>query len=197
MRPTRTPRAALLGPKVYMRQTPDRILSAGGVLHDGCVAAHRGLGETDIGQFDAVTAVDFVTGCAVLARRQAVEASACSDESFYAVPRGGRLVPARARCGFRCPLRARRARLASRYASRDALSPLVTYYITRNTLLFARKHRLGGAALARRIGRDALTLLSWSVRPRWRHKRAQRDALLRALLDFARGRFGRASRAFD
>ena len=76
-------------------------------------------------------------------------------------------------------------------ASRDALSPLVTYYIARNTLLFARKHRLGGTVLARRFGRDALTLLSWSVRPSAREAPAARP-LARALLDFVRGRFGRA-----
>jgi hypothetical protein len=33
-------------------------------------------------------------------------------------------------------------------------------------------------------------LISWSVRPRWREKRAHRDALARGLRDFVRGNFG-------
>jgi GT2 family glycosyltransferase len=191
------PRAALLGSKVYMRQAPDRILSAGGVLREGCVADHRGIGEIDAGQFDEVTNVDFVTGCAVLARRRAVETIGVLDERFYLYQEEVDWCRRARDAGFTV-LYVPAARVwHPDTLSRDALSPLVTYYIARNTLLFARKHRLGSVALARRIGRDALTLLSWSVRPKWRAKRRQRDALARALLDFARGRFGRATRAFD
>jgi hypothetical protein len=58
--------------------------------------------------------------------------------------------------------------------------------------MLIRIHHLGTAALARHLARHALTLLSWSVRPRWRYRRAQRDALWRALVDFARGRTGPA-----
>jgi GT2 family glycosyltransferase len=191
------PRAALLGPTVYMRHAPDRILSAGGILRDGCVADHRGTGETDAGQFDALTEVDFVTGCCILARRQAVETIGLLDERFYLYQEEVDWCRRSRDAGF-AVLHVPAARVwHPDTLSRDALSPLVTYYIARNTLLFARKHRLGGAALARRVGRDALTLLSWSVRPKWREKRAQRDALAHALLDFARGRFGRASWAFE
>jgi len=186
------PRAALLGPKVCMREDPQRILSAGGVLHGGCVAGHRGIGELDVGQFDTPDDVDFVTGCALLARREAIEAIGPLDESFFLYQEE-----------VDWCRRAHAAGLAVRYVPaarvwhpdtrvRDAQSPLVTYYITRNTLRFARKHRIGGAAMARLLSRHARTLLSWSVRPAWRHKRRQRDALARALLDFAAGRSGRA-----
>jgi GT2 family glycosyltransferase len=73
---------------------------------------------------------------------------------------------------------------------RDASSPRVTYYIARNTLRFAAKHRLGRAVTARLVTRYLRTIASWSVRPMWRHKRAQRNALVRALGDFAAGRAG-------
>ena len=71
-------------------------------------------------------------------------------------------------------------------------SPMVTYYMSRNSLLFLWTHRLGIGLLLGRIGSYLLRLASWSVRPKWKHKRRQRDALLRGLADFVRGRHGRA-----
>ena len=186
------PRAGLLGPKVYTREDPGRILSAGGMLEDECVAVLRGLGEADTGQFDAVTEVDYVSGCAVLARRDAIEAIGMLDERFFLYHEEVDWCRRARAAGFSV-LYVPAARVWHPDTRvRDELSPLVTYYIARNTLQFARKHRVGGAAMARLIGRYARTLVSWSVRPRWRHKRRQRDALALALFDFAAGRLGRA-----
>ena len=74
----------------------------------------------------------------------------------------------------------------------DNGSPLVVYYVAHNTLRFMIKHRLY-PALARQALGYARTLASWSLRLKWRHKWAQRDALVRTLADFARGRSGRAA----
>lgn len=190
------PRAGLLGPKVYMREDPGRILSAGGVLQHGCVASHRGLGAADTGQFDALAEVDFVTGCAVLARRETVEVIGLLDERFFLYQEEVDWCQRARTAGF-AVLYVPTARVwHPDTRARDEQSALVTYYIARNTLYFARKHRVGGAAMARLLARYARTLLSWSVRPAWRHKQRQRDALARALLDFAAGRSGRATHRF-
>jgi hypothetical protein len=77
--------------------------------------------------------------------------------------------------------------------SRDENSAPVTYYTARNSLLFAKKHRLGYAVRVRLWLQYGRNLLSWSLRPRWRHKRRQRDALARALRDYALGRRGAAA----
>ena len=69
-------------------------------------------------------------------------------------------------------------------------SPRVTYLSARNELLLLTKHHAGWRALAATWLRHLRTLASWSVRPRWRAQRAQRDALARGLLDFVRGNFG-------
>jgi hypothetical protein len=39
-------------------------------------------------------------------------------------------------------------------------------------------------------GRTLLTLLSWTVRPRWREMRQHRDAMWQGVLDFLRKRWG-------
>jgi GT2 family glycosyltransferase len=72
-------------------------------------------------------------------------------------------------------------------------SPRITYYMTRNHLLFLKKTGAGPTAWAYTLLDGILRpLLSWSIKPKWRHKRNQRDAMLRGFLDYCRGRFGRA-----
>jgi GT2 family glycosyltransferase len=75
---------------------------------------------------------------------------------------------------------------------RDLDSPTVTYYISRNRLLFVRKHGLGIGKIIQTVARYMVLAANWSVRPKWRRKRHQRDALIRAVTDFLRGRSGRA-----
>lgn len=181
------PDAGILGPLVLMQEEPERILSAGGCFGPGMAAVQRSVGEPDCGQFARTETVDWLTGCALLVNRRMVEAVGWLDESFflyveevdwcYRAGRGGwsvLFVP-----GARVWHPDTRVR--------DVNSPPVTYYMARNTLRFAGKHRLY-ATLARQALTHARTIASWSLRPKWRHKRAQRDALLRALADSARGR---------
>jgi hypothetical protein len=181
--------AAMLGPLVRMREEPQRILSAGGCL-DGGRPAHRGLGEVDRGQFDAPAAVDYVTGCALLARRSAIESIGLLDERFFLYYEEVDWCHRARAAGFTCVVVPHAVAWHPNTLARDADSPLVTYYITRNQLLFLRTHHLGAPLLARQLLRHARTLASWTLRPKWRHKAAQRRALWRALIDFARGRTG-------
>jgi GT2 family glycosyltransferase len=183
------PRAAMLGPLVRMREEPLRILSAGGRLGSG-PPGHRGLGEVDHGQFDAPAEVDYVTGCALLARRSAIDAIGLLDERFFLYCEEVDWCHRARAAGFTCLVVPGALAWHPNTLARDADSPLVTYYITRNQLLFTRTHRLGAPLLARQLLRHARTLASWTLRPKWRHKAAQRRALRRALLDFARGRTG-------
>jgi GT2 family glycosyltransferase len=188
-------RAAVLGPLVRMREEPERILSAGGCLGSG-PPGHRGLGEVDRGQFAAPAAVDYVTGCALLARRSAVESIGLLDERFFLYYEEVEWCHRARAAGFTCLVVPDAIAWHPNTLARDADSPLVTYYIARNQLLFTRMHRLGALPLARHLLRHARTLASWTLRPKWRHKAAQRRALQCALVDFARGRTGPASEPF-
>ena len=68
--------------------------------------------------------------------------------------------------------------------------PSLAYYNTRNRLLLLNKHRAPFAAQAVAWTQILRTLVSLSIRPKWRSKRAHRDAMRRGLVDFLRGRWG-------
>lgn len=184
------PRAGFLGPMVYTREEPQRILSAGSLLHDGWRPQHRGIGERDQGQFDTIAEVDYLSGCALLVSHSAIEAVGMLDEDFFAYHEDIEWCYRGKKAGFKVLFVPEAKVWHPDTLRRDENSPVVTYYIARNSLLFVKKHRLGHVKFARMLLGHARTLLSWSLRPRWRHKRPQRDALARALADFARGRVG-------
>ena len=77
--------------------------------------------------------------------------------------------------------------------SKDArTSPQVHYYMTRNRLLFLKLSHMRLSAWLNTLLLDyGRTLLSWTLRPKWRCKALQRRAMLQAILDYGRGRFGR------
>lgn len=73
------------GPKIYYHTPPDRIWFAGGELFlSRGVARHIGIRETDRGQFDDPRDVDYVTGCALMARREVFETVGLLDPSYVA-----------------------------------------------------------------------------------------------------------------
>jgi GT2 family glycosyltransferase len=76
----------------------------------------------------------------------------------------------------------------------QATSPTVHYYMTRNRLLFLQAARASWRAWGYTLLLDYLrTLVSWSLRPRWRGMQAQRNVMLRAISDYFAGRSGRVS----
>lgn len=70
-------------------------------------------------------------------------------------------------------------------------SPLVTYYSTRNQLLFLTKHQAPLKAKIYTWVQSLQTLLSWTVKPKWKEKRENRDAMWQGLMDFRHKRFGK------
>ncbi len=186
------PRAGFLGPKVYMREDPQRILSAGGKFSNDWHPEHRGMGELDEGQLDRIADVDFLSGCALLVRRRLVEEVGGLDNDFFAYCEDVEWCYRAKTAGFKLLYVPEATVWHPDTRLRDANSPLVTYYISRNHLLFLAKHRLGTGTVFRSLAVNLLRIMNWSIRPKWRHKRHQRDVLLWAMLDFSRGRIGRA-----
>jgi GT2 family glycosyltransferase len=81
----RSPETGIVGPKIYYHTPPELIWFAGGevFLWRG-VARHRGIREKDAGQYDRERDVDYVTGCALLARREVFETIGMLDHSYRA-----------------------------------------------------------------------------------------------------------------
>ena len=186
-----------VGPTIYYWASPERIWSAGGQVNwrNGSTRMMH-LNEADTGQLGpSPWRADFVTGCALLIKRTALERVGLLDERFFAYyeetewcARAGReglsiLQVPEAHLWHKIPLDARDS------------SPRVHYYMTRNRLLFARQIGLGlGTRLGIVIGEYGRTWLSWSLRRRWRDVRAaHRRAMVRGVWDACRGHWGEAS----
>lgn len=185
------PDAGFVGPKVCMLKEPERILSAG-IVMNGLQSIHRGLGEVDLDQYSQPSQVDALSGCALLVSRAVIEAVGMLDETFFAYHEDIEWCYRGRKAGFKVLFAPRAKAFHPDTRQRDVDSPFVTYYTSRNRLLFAIKHRLGIGMIIRVLAGYLRTLASWSLRPRWRHKRDQRNALVQAILDFALGRFGKA-----
>ncbi len=187
-------RAALAGPLVLHADEPRIIQSAGGVLPASWHAFHRAANEAFVGQFTQVEQVDWLSGCTILARSRAVREFGLLDAAFYMYGEDVDWCVRARKAGYHV-LFVPESNVWHKGVQRNYTPPPhVTYYSARNELQLIRQHRGGTGALVRALLRDARTLTSWSLRPRWRAQRAHRDALARALRDFFRGARGRVAR---
>jgi GT2 family glycosyltransferase len=95
------PQSGIAGPKIYYSTPPDRIWFAGGEvsLWRG-TARHTGIRETDRGQYDTPRAVGYVSGCALMARREVFERIGMLDPSYRAYFEDADFCMRAARAGF-------------------------------------------------------------------------------------------------
>lgn len=187
-----SPLTGMVGPLIYYYADPTLIWSAGGRIDwRRGVSQMDGTGERDSGRYIASREVDFVTGCALLVRREVLEQVGLLDERFFMyfeetewcvrASRAGyhiRFVP-QSRLWHKIPLD---ARFDKEY---------LAYYMTRNRLLFLRATRAGpGTWLHALVLQDLRAYASLCLRPQWRTRRGRAGMLL-GWMDFWRGRFGR------
>jgi GT2 family glycosyltransferase len=77
-------RCGMVAPKIYYSSPPDILWFAGGIvsLWTGTMR-HRGIRESDHGQYDLPGPIDYASGCCVLVRREVVESIGLLDESYF------------------------------------------------------------------------------------------------------------------
>ncbi len=101
----------VVGPKVMSHVQPGCIQSAGFAIRDGRAfwlklrgsqIEMRGLGELDEGQFDKVTEVDAVSGCAMLLRSEVVERIGPLEERLFAYWEDVEFCLRARQAGFQC-----------------------------------------------------------------------------------------------
>jgi GT2 family glycosyltransferase len=140
------PRAGAVGAKVLSADDPGRVWMAWGRLTYRAALVERvGHGEADDGRFDERRDADWVSGCAVLLAKPALEEVGLLDERFFAYHEDvDWCTSARAR-GYRV-VYAPAARAIHRGGGSLAGNAnggggrAVRYLCARNTILFARKH---------------------------------------------------------
>ena len=184
------PKIGIVGPMVYHHNEPTVIQSAGGILGKYWQSQHLGQNELDQGQFQTPHRVEWISGCAILLRRAVIEQVGTLDANFFIyweetewcirASRGGWQV-------FHVP----QAKIWHKGVQRDYQpKPSFTYYGTRNHLLTLSKHK---APLGVRLFtwmQILRTLVSWTLKPKWRNRREHRNAMWRGVVDFLSHRWG-------
>lgn len=182
------PDAAFVGPLVLTSEQPDVILSAGGKIAGrrfGSCHLGKRIGDVQL----AVLPVDYVSGCAILARCSAIRRIGLLYEPFFAYHEDIEWCYRAGLAGFKTYSVPSARVWHPDTRSRDEISPAVAYYINRNNLHFLARYFGVGEVLLSLSG-TLRTLASWTVRPRWKDKRCQRGALVRSVIDFLLGRYG-------
>lgn len=187
------PRVGIASPLILYHSQPDTIWSAGGAIDWRRGSATMiGLDEPDRGQYgQSPYDVDFVTGCAFLVKADVMRQLGLLDDRFFIYYEDTEWCVRAVRAGYRTVV-VPQARIWHKISpvAREA-SPRVHYLMTRNRLLFLRATHAGPVAWLYTLLADyARTLLSWSVLPRWRAKRPQLRAMMRAIVDAGLGRWG-------
>lgn len=183
-------RVGIVGPTVYHFDEPSIIQSAGGAVTAGWDAVHHGQNEVERGQFPTQRLVSWISGCALMVRRELIAEVGMLDERFFLYWEEVEWCLRAGRAGWHV-MHAPTAHVWHKGVRRDYRpGPAVTYYSTRNHLLMLAALGAPRSARLMILARMMRTLVSSTVRPRWRSKRAHRDAMWQGVMDYWRGRFG-------
>ena len=187
------PQVGIAGPMVYHFSEPNVIQSAGGKLDEHWNSVHVGQNEDENGQYALPRQVDWISGCAILVKREVIEKIGALDvRFFYYWEETDWCLRAREN-GWKV-LHVPQAHLWHKGVQRDYRpSPNVTYYATRNHFLFLRNHRAPFSVWLYTWFQVLRTLASWTIKPQWRQMHPHRDAMWQGALDFLRKRWGMRS----
>jgi len=184
------PLAGFAGPLILHADSDHLIQSAGGQLNRFWHPSHRGQNQVNQGQYVHPEEVDWLSGCALLARSQMIRSIGYLDESFFLYEEELDWCIRARQAGWKClfvpEIQARHAGVRPDYEP----PPYITYYMVRNHFRLLAKHRAGFLPWAYALIQSLRTLIVWSVRPKWRSKRLHRDALWLAMKDFLQGKSG-------
>ncbi len=136
-------RLAAVGAKTLTQEQPPRIDIAFGVLtYHGPLVQRRGWMEPDITQFNEFALVDYVAGCAMLLRREALDRVGLFDEEFFAYHEDLDWCTRARGAGYRVgyvPSALVYHRVHASTGGGGYESP-ITYLSARNAILFVRKN---------------------------------------------------------
>ncbi len=180
----------ILGPMVYHYDEPNIIQSAGGHLDNRLYSIHLGQNEQDIGQYVEPHPVDWISGCAILVRRLVIDQIGSLDENFFIYLEELDWCMRTRENGwniFHIP----HAKLWHKGVQRNYHpAPSVTYYFTRNRFLLLSKHHASILTWFSAWWQTLTTLISWTLRPKWRSMNKHRDAMWQGIKDFLSKRWG-------
>lgn len=184
----------ILGPKIYFapgyefhkeRYKPTErgkvIWYAGGKIDwENVLSSHQGVDEVDKGQYDKQAETDFVSGCAMLVRKEVFEKVGLLDERYFLYLEDLEFCQRAKRAGFKIVYAPKTKLWHLNAASSEVGGSLHDYYSTRNRMLFGMKYASWRTKLA--LFRESLRLL-------FTGRQWQRIGIR----DFYLGKFGKGS----
>ena len=183
----------VVGPMVYHFDEPDVIQSAGGQLNWYWQGSHIAQNEPDHGQFDQPHRVDWISGCAIMVKRDVIEQVGMLDERFFYYEEETEWCIRAGKRDWQI-MHVPEAKLWHKGVQRDYQpKPSVTYYKTRNRFLTLAKHQAPLTTWIMTWGQILRTLTSWTVKPKWRAMHEHRNAMWRGTIDFLRHHWGQMS----
>jgi len=131
----------IIGSKVLRYDNRAIIDHAGGKLYPWIgKTKHIGSGETDLGQYNSIRAVDYVTGCSLLAKRSVIEEVGLLPEIYFLYFEETEWCVRASRNGWKI-IYATESRVYHKVGnSIGKESPRIAYYFARNSLLFIRRN---------------------------------------------------------
>lgn len=184
-------RIGIVGPLVFHYDEPQIVQSAGGKLGPKWDAWHLEQNKPYSEHLQRESDVDWISGCALLIRRDVIEQIGMIDERFFYYWEEVDWCLRAQHADWRITL-VPSAQLWHKGVQRNYQpKPSVAYYDTRNHLLLMAKHHAPLQAWLTNGGRKLRTLTSYSLRPKWRAHRVQRNAMLQGISDFLFQRWGR------
>lgn len=185
------PGIGIVGPMVYHHNEPEVIQSAGGRLDRYWRSIHLGQNEPDHGQFSSPQVVDWISGCAILVRREVIEQVGVLDEQFFYYWEETEWCLRAREKGWQI-VHVPQAKIWHKGVQRDYKpSPDVTYYATRNRFLMLSKHHAPIHVWAYAFVHTLRTLMSWTLKSKWRMMDKHRESMWQGTADFFGQRFGK------
>ncbi|MEM1178038.1 MAG: glycosyltransferase family 2 protein [Acidobacteriota bacterium] len=134
------PKIGAVGPKAFYYFDRERLWSTGGIIRfKHSVTRERGDGEIDRGQYDRDGEVDYVNGCAMLTRRQAILDTGLWDSTYYLGVEDADWCMRMKQRGYTCHY-AHRALLWHMISfSTGVYKPGRTFHTGRSTAIFVRR----------------------------------------------------------
>ena len=181
----------VVGPLVYHHNEPDYIQTAGGMLRADWDTWHIAQNEKDKGQVTQPRHVDFISGCAIMVRRDVIKRVGAIDERFFYYKEETEWCFRIRQDGWQIVMTPQ-AKIWHKGVQRDYRpNPSLMYYKTRNWFLFLMKHKAPARVWIAAWFQFLRTIVSWSIKPKWRSKREHRNAMLHGMFDFLRRRWGK------
>jgi GT2 family glycosyltransferase len=134
--------------------------------------------------------VDHVTGCAMLVRSEAIARAGLLDSRFFMYYEETEWCARIARHGYRLVVVPQARVLHAISPEAQVGSPAIAYYMTRNHLLFLRATHAPVGAWVYTVSQQVRTLASLFLTRATPARKRGRVPMLRAMRDFALGRFG-------